>query len=114
MRALVLMLVLSGGTVRAQDGGVPAEEGLVLEVRSGTVELATGAIRAIGPSLVLDELAAVRSARELEALRAEVKAWRTQPKAPPPPAVTPLGITLATVGGLLAGLVAGFFLFFPR
>lgn len=115
MRALVLMLVLSGGAARAQDGGVPdaGVEGTVLEVRSGTVELATGAIRAIGPSLVLDEAAALGAARELASLRAEVRAWRSQPKASPPPPATPLGITIAALAGLVAGFV-GCLLLFPR
>jgi hypothetical protein len=114
VRAIVLMLVLSGGAARAQDGGAPdaGVEGTVLEVRSGTVELATGAIRAIGPSLVLDEAAAIGAARELASLRAEVRAWRTQPKPSPPPA-TPLGITIAALAGLVAGFV-GCLLLFPR
>lgn len=105
MRGLVLALALSGGAARAQDGGVP--EGLVIELKSGVVTLPSGAVRSIDAGLYLDVDAAMRSARELAALRAEVVAWRTQP----PPQLS-WGWGLLGLALFVGGLATGFFL--PR
>jgi hypothetical protein len=101
---VVLMSVLPGGVARAEvsDGG--AQEGLVLEVQSGVVTLPSGAVRSIDAGVYLDEVAAVRSARELAALRAGAAAPREA-------APSGVGVALVVTAAVCfaGGVALGFF-----
>ena len=105
---VVLLSVLPGGVARAEvpDGG--AQEGLVLEVQSGVVTLPSGAVRSIDAGVYLDEVAAVRSARELAALRVEAAELRRPPPASPSGVGVALVVTAAVcfAGGLALGFLA--------
>lgn len=106
--ALVVLLVLPGGEASAEtpDGG--AREGLVLEVVSGVVTVPSGAVRSIDAGVYLDEVAAVRSARELAALRVEVAELRRPPPSSPSGVGVALVVTAAVcfAGGVALGFLA--------
>lgn len=112
MRALVLILVLSTGAARAEDGGVLG--GDVIEVKSGVVSLPNDRIRSIGPGLCLDEETAIARARELAALRAEVQEWRRRALAAPVCSPQPSTFGAATLGALAVLAASIVPLFFPR
>lgn len=112
-RTLVLTLVLSAVAVRAEDGGLPGGDD-VLEVKSGVVVLPSDKVRSIGPGLCIDEETAIARARELAALRVEVREWRARALAAPVCSPQPSTIGATTLGAL-AVLVASLVpLFFPR
>lgn len=66
-RALVLILVLSGGAARAQDGGV-------YEYRRAVLELPSGELRYLDAGVALDGPVAIARANELQTLRAQQSA----------------------------------------
>lgn len=97
--AISMFLVLSGGEARAD---VP-DGGLVLEVKSAIITLPSDEVIHVDGGVYLDELEAVRLARELAASR-QVNSQPSQT----PPVVTAIFITAGVcfAGGFLLGFLA--------
>lgn len=93
-----MFLVLSGGEARAD---VP-DGGLVLEVKSAIITLPSDEVIHVDGGVYLDELEAVRLARELAASRQVNSQPQTQP------VVTAIFITAGVcfAGGFLLGFLA--------